>query len=132
MSRLPPEPPARGLRKQPFDTYTTMGALDGLFYNSPAGKLTAPARALHVEGATPVKSTILSQILQIAAESRKHLPPLTDDLVLVHSGLDSLAVAILVTRLEDLLGIDPFNEPDGNSYPVTLGDFIRFYENAAR
>jgi acyl carrier protein len=38
----------------------------------------------------------------------KQLAPLYDDLVLVDSGLDSLCFAIVVARLEDALGIDPF------------------------
>jgi acyl carrier protein len=78
-----------------------------------------------------IRSAVISEIQQIGGESKKDLPPLTDDLVLLHSGLDSLAIAILVTRLEDTLGLDPFTESDDVSYPVTLGDFIRFYENAA-
>ena len=47
------------------------------------------------------------------------------------SGLDSLAIAILVARLEETLGFDPFTESNDVAYPVTLGDFIRFYEHAA-
>jgi acyl carrier protein len=78
-----------------------------------------------------IRSAVISEIQQIGGESKKALPPLTDDLVLLHSGLDSLAIAILVTRLEDTLGLDPFTESDDVSYPVTLGDFIRFYEDAA-
>ena len=78
-----------------------------------------------------IKSTVISQIHQIAAEDEKKLPPLADDLVLLDSGLDSLAVAILVARLEETLGLDPFTESDDVSYPVTLGDFIKFYERAA-
>jgi acyl carrier protein len=79
-----------------------------------------------------IELTIISQIQQIAEEGKKNLPPLTDDLVLLESGLDSLAVAILVARLEETLGFDPFTECDDIYYPVTLGDFISFYENAAR
>jgi hypothetical protein len=73
---------------------------------------------------------VVSEIEQIRHGSEEHLPPLTDDLVLLESGLDSLGIAILVTRLEDSLGVDPFNEPEISSPPVTLGDFIRLYENA--
>jgi acyl carrier protein len=79
-----------------------------------------------------VKATVISQIEQIAHDSRKSLPPLTDDLVLLDSGLDSLAVAILVARLEEALGVDPFTDSGDVAYPVTLGDFIRFYEHAAQ
>ena len=79
-----------------------------------------------------VKATVISEIRQIAEDDRKRLPPLTDDLVLLDSGLDSLAIAILVARLEETLGFDPFTETDDMAYPVTLGDFIRFYEHAAQ
>ena len=79
-----------------------------------------------------VKATVISQIQQIADDDKKRLPPLTDDLVLLDSGLDSLGIAILVARLEETLGFDPFTETDDMSYPVTLGDFIRFYEHAAQ
>jgi acyl carrier protein len=79
-----------------------------------------------------VKAAVISQIQEIAEDSRKSLPPLTDDLILLDSGLDSLAIAILVARLEETLGFDPFTESDDGAYPVTLGDFIRFYEQAAQ
>jgi acyl carrier protein len=50
----------------------------------------------------------------------------------LESGLDSLAIAILVARLEEALGFDPFTLSDDIYYPVTLGDFIRFYEDVAK
>ena len=79
-----------------------------------------------------IKITVISQLQQIAENEKKNLPPLTDDLVLLDLGLDSLAIAILVARLEETLGLDPFTESDDAFYPVTLGDLIRFYENAAQ
>jgi aryl carrier-like protein len=79
-----------------------------------------------------VRLTILSQIEQVAQEQHVKLPPLTDELVLLDSGLDSLGFAILVARLEDALGFDPFTASDEVYFPVTLGDFIRVYENAAK
>jgi acyl carrier protein len=79
-----------------------------------------------------VRATVISQVRQVAEENRKTLPPLTDDLVLLDSGLDSLAIAILAVRLEETLGIDPFASSDEMTYPVTLGDFIRFYEQTAQ
>lgn len=78
-----------------------------------------------------VKATVISEIQRITEDDRKSLPPLTDDLVLLDSGLDSLGIAILVARLEETLGFDPFTESDDVAYPVTLGDFISFYERAA-
>ena len=77
-----------------------------------------------------IRTQVISEIEQIRHGSERRLPPLTDDLVLLESGLDSLGIAVLVTRLEDTLGVDPFNEPEITSPPVTLGDFIRLYENA--
>jgi acyl carrier protein len=79
-----------------------------------------------------VRLTIISQIEQVAQEQQVKLPPLSDALVLLDSGLDSLGFAILVARLEDALGFDPFTASDDVYFPVTLGDFIRVYENAAK
>ena len=79
-----------------------------------------------------IKAAIIAEIQQIVGERKKTPPPLRDDLVLLESGLDSLGIAILVARLEETLGLDPFTESDDVSYPVTLGDFIRIYENAAK
>jgi acyl carrier protein len=78
----------------------------------------------------PIRGTIVAELQRIADEGHKTLPPLTDDLVLLDSGLDSLALAILVARLEETLGFDPFTESEDIFYPVTLGDFVRFYQNA--
>ena len=78
-----------------------------------------------------IKTTVISEIEQVRGTSGKHLPALTDDLVLVESGLDSLSVALLITRLEDTLGLDPFAAAEVTSHVVTLGDLIRLYENAA-
>jgi acyl carrier protein len=78
-----------------------------------------------------IRVTIVSEIEQIAAERRRPVAPLTDDLALLDSGLDSLAIAILVARLEETLGIDPFTEWDDREYPVTLGDFVKRYEEAS-
>jgi len=77
-----------------------------------------------------VREAVISEIERVAEENTKSLPLLTDDLVLLDSGLDSLAIAILVSRLEETLGVDPFSEFDDMLYPVTLGDFIRLYERA--
>jgi acyl carrier protein len=82
---------------------------------------------------TPIRLTITSEIKEIAQAQGKRLAPLTDDLILLESGLDSLCFAILVARLEDSLGFDPFTAADEEtSHPVTLGDFIGFYENASK
>jgi acyl carrier protein len=78
-----------------------------------------------------VRSAVHAAIAETAADSGVTLPPLTDHTVLLDSGLDSLAIAILVARLEDTLGFDPFAASDETEYPLTVGDFVRFYERAA-
>jgi acyl carrier protein len=76
-----------------------------------------------------VREAIISQFQQVAAEQKRTLAPLDDDLSLADSGLDSLCFAILVTRLEDELGTDPFTASEEVYFPVTLGDFVRLYEH---
>jgi acyl carrier protein len=78
-----------------------------------------------------IRSTIMSQLVQVAEEQEVEPPALSDELVLLDSGLDSLGFAILVARLEDTLGFDPFSTSDEIFFPVTLGDFVRVYEDAA-
>ncbi len=77
-----------------------------------------------------VRPAVESTIIQVAAEHHKKLPPLTDDLKLLDSGLDSLCLAVVVARLEDGLGVDPFSAADETALPVTIGDFVKLYEDA--
>jgi acyl carrier protein len=77
-----------------------------------------------------IKLTIIDLMRQIAREHGKTLAPLRDDLVLLDSGLDSLGFAVLVARLEDTLGIDPFTAAEDAMFPLTLGDFVKVYESA--
>jgi hypothetical protein len=79
-----------------------------------------------------IRSEILAQFRQVAREQDKRLAPLTDQLALVDSGLDSLCFAIVVARLEGAVGVDPFSASEDAPFPVTFGDFISFYENAAK
>jgi acyl carrier protein len=78
-----------------------------------------------------VRSTILSEFEQVAREQSKTLGDLSDDTMLLESGLDSLCFAIIVARLDDALGVDPFESAVDEKFPVTFGDFVKFYENAA-
>jgi len=73
-----------------------------------------------------VRSSITSVFEQVAREQQRTLAPLSDDLKLLQSGLDSLSFALIVTRLEDALGYDPFETAD--RFPVTFGDFVALYD----
>jgi acyl carrier protein len=77
-----------------------------------------------------VRLRIISEMQRVAAEQQVTLPPLNDDLSLQETGFDSLGFAILVARLEDDIGIDPFTISEDAAFPLTMGDFIRAYENA--
>lgn len=79
-----------------------------------------------------VRSEVIAQFKRVAQEQDQRLAPLTDNLALLDSGLDSLSFAIVVTRLEISLGVDPFSTDEDARFPVTFGDFIEFYENAAK
>ena len=78
-----------------------------------------------------VRPVIEQQMRLVAQEQSKTLAPLTDSLELLDSGLDSLCFAIVVGRLEDELGLDPFASAEEVAMPVTFGDFVRFYDQAA-
>jgi acyl carrier protein len=78
-----------------------------------------------------IRLTIISEIEQIAVEQKRTIKPLVDDVVLLDLGLDSLCFAILVARLEDKLGLDPFTKSEDVYFPTTLGEFIKFYEDAS-
>lgn len=79
-----------------------------------------------------VKLTIIEQMERIAREQGKILPPLEENLVLADCGLNSLGFAVLVARLEDTLGVDPFTAADDAFFPVTLGEFVKVYEHGGR
>jgi hypothetical protein len=76
-----------------------------------------------------IRATIFTLIVEIANQQKKPLAPLSDSLPLSESGLDSPCIAILVASLDERLDLDPF--PTAAVLPVTLGDFVSLYENAA-
>ena len=79
-----------------------------------------------------VRSEIVTQFRRVALEQDKRLAPLTDQLPLLNSGLDSLCFAVIVDRLEGLLGVDPFSAAEDTRFPTTFGEFVSFYENAGK
>ena len=77
--------------------------------------------------------TKITEIMrEIAAESGGgELSDINDDTILLDSGLDSMGFAILVARLEEELGYDPFTMMDVPVYPRTLGEFVAIYQRYA-
>lgn len=76
-----------------------------------------------------VRSIVVSQFEKVAVEQHRTLARLSDELRLLDSGLDSLSFALIVARLEDALGFDPFDVAEDIKFPVTFGDFVRLYDN---
>ena len=79
-----------------------------------------------------IRSIIHQQFTAVAELQHKILPPLTDDLALLESGLDSISFAQIVTQLEDRFGACPFTATTDIEFPETLGDFIAIFEAEAR
>jgi hypothetical protein len=79
-----------------------------------------------------VRDTVTSQFEHVAREQKRKLAPLADNLKLLDSGLDSLSFALIVMRLEEALGYDPFDVADEVKFPVTFGDFVKLYERDSR
>lgn len=75
------------------------------------------------------RAIITSIFQEVAREQQRQLAPLSDDLKLLQCGLDSLSFALIVARLEDAVGHDPFDTAE--SFPVTFGDFVKLYEARA-
>ena len=72
---------------------------------------------------------LYAEVLQTTAEEPVSDPgPPADEQRLLDSGLDSLGFAILVARLEEELGFDPFVSLQEAVYPSTFGEFIAIYE----
>ena len=78
-----------------------------------------------------IRDIVLAEINEVAAQQGLTLPPLSDDLQLMDAGLDSLFFAILVARLEDATGRDPFARTEVSDFPQTFGELIAFYERVS-
>ena len=60
------------------------------------------------------------------AELKQEITPSSE---LLKTGLDSLGFAMLVVKLEEALGFDPFLAMDEPIYPKTYGEFVKIYED---
>jgi acyl carrier protein len=79
-----------------------------------------------------VRKIVTKHFEQVAVEQKRKLAPLADKLKLLDSGLDSLSFALIVARLEEELGYDPFDTAEEIRFPVTFGDFITLYDNHSK
>ena len=78
-----------------------------------------------------IRAKILEQLTELFEEEELEMPEIADDTALLDTGLDSLGFAVLVTRLEEELGYDPFSLMDEPVYPTTFVEFVELYEKFA-
>jgi acyl carrier protein len=78
-----------------------------------------------------IGAEVVRLIGELLEEDDLPVPDLRDDTVLLETGLDSLGFAVLVTRLEESLGYDPFSLMSEPVYPVTVAEFVGVYRDHA-
>lgn len=78
-----------------------------------------------------IREVVETELEHLLAEEGVEIPNFDNSLALLDSGLDSLGFAVLVTRLDDKLGYDPFTLMSEAVYPSTLGQFVEIYERFA-
>jgi acyl carrier protein len=80
-----------------------------------------------------IRQTIFDEISAVLKEAGKQIPDLAEGTSLMAGGLgmDSLDFAVLVVRLEQKLGCDPFNSATLERFPTTIGALVAVYENAS-
>lgn len=75
-----------------------------------------------------LRDKIIVAFHEVAEIYNAGLTQLEDDTILLDCGLDSLAFAALVAKLEEDLGYDPFALSPNPVYPQTFSEFVRVYE----
>lgn len=80
-----------------------------------------------------MKDKIIFLMKEVASQDGTQLcADIDDDTVLLESGLDSLGFAILIARLEEDLGYDPFTLMEEPFYPQTFGELLAIYQRFAK
>jgi acyl carrier protein len=74
-----------------------------------------------------IADTVLAQVAKLLEEENIPVADLTLQSGLLESGLDSLAFAVVLTRLEESLGFDPFLMLEDEIFPQTLDELVDVY-----
>lgn len=77
----------------------------------------------------PIRLVILEEMATLLEEAERPIPEFSDGDILLETGMDSLDFAVLITRLEERLGFDPFTEMEDPIYPQTVGELTTIYVN---
>jgi aryl carrier-like protein len=81
-----------------------------------------------------MRELILNKFNEVLDQSDEGVPVtnISDDQILLESGLDSLGFAILVALLDEELDLDPFQLMEEPIYPSTFGEFVEIYESYSK
>lgn len=74
-----------------------------------------------------IRDTVATVFTEVAQQQNRTLAPLADHARLIDLGLDSLCMAVIIARLEDQLGFDPFSAGEAVANPDTFGEFVALY-----
>jgi hypothetical protein len=85
-----------------------------------------------VDGGSSVRSTLVRFLQEAIMERGGSIAALTDETVLLESGLDSLGFAVVIARLEEEFDGDPFLTMPTAVYPRTFGELVAIYERYER
>ena len=80
--------------------------------------------------ASGVRTVVAETFDEVAREQGVKLGALGADTRLIDLALDSLCLAVIVARLEERLGGDPFAAEEVE-LPASFGDFVALYERSA-
>lgn len=74
-----------------------------------------------------LRSIVVAELHTLLEEEGNPRETLVGDDSLVGIGIDSLAFAVLITRLEEALGFDPFMAIEQGGLPRTVNELVELY-----
>jgi acyl carrier protein len=74
-----------------------------------------------------VREVVVREVERLLSEEGVENPSLPDSTELVVAGIDSLGFAVLITRLEEALDVDPFLAIETAEVPRTVADLVDLY-----
>ena len=80
-----------------------------------------------MSGVDNIRTIIIRELSGLIEEESGAVREISETDDLVDLGLDSLAFAVLLTRLEEFLGIDPFVAIEQGAPPRSVGDLLDAY-----
>lgn len=81
--------------------------------------------------AQQIKIELLKCMEEVAAQTGSELATdLNAHSTLIESGLDSLAMALVIAKMDERIGVRPFQSPALEGMPVTLNELVFAYHQS--